>query len=140
MNGFRNILVPTDFGDPAARALELATLIASRFESKITLMHAFYVPPLAYANGIYVPMDDMIKEADRALADALAKLKTKYALAEAVLVSGLPWEQVLHVAKEQKCDLIAMGTHGRHGLSRIVLGSVAERIVRMSPVPVLTVG
>jgi nucleotide-binding universal stress UspA family protein len=139
MEGFKNILVPTDFGEPAVHALELATLLASRFESKITLLHAFYVPPLAYANGIYVPMDDMMREADKTLADALAKLKLKHPRAEAMLVSGLPWEQILRVAKEQKCDLITMGTHGRHGLSRIVLGSVAERIVRMSPVPVLTV-
>ncbi len=123
-----------------AHAVELATILASRFESKMTLLHVFYLPPLAYANGIYVPLDELMAEADRTLSNSVAKLKATYPRVEGLLVSGVPWERILSVAKEQKCDLIAMGTHGRRGFSRIVLGSVAERIVRMSPVPVLTVG
>jgi nucleotide-binding universal stress UspA family protein len=89
---------------------------------------------------MYVPMDDVMREADKTLAAALAKLKEKYPRAEAVFVSGPPWEQILRVAKEKGSDLIVMGTHGRRGLSRIVMGSVAERIVRMSPIAVLTTG
>jgi nucleotide-binding universal stress UspA family protein len=56
-----------------------------------------------------------------------------------VLAHGEPWKQILEIAKERMADIIVMGTHGRRGLSRVFLGSVAEKVVRLSPVPVMTV-
>jgi nucleotide-binding universal stress UspA family protein len=140
MQTFKNILVPTDFSEPAEQATELAILLAQKFDSKLTLLHAYEIPSYPYADGLYWPLDDLIREAKTTLDAALAKVKERYANVEAVLGSGNPFEQILTVAKDRSCDLIAMGTHGRRGLSRIFLGSVAERVVRLSPVPVLTVG
>jgi nucleotide-binding universal stress UspA family protein len=81
-----------------------------------------------------------MKEAQIALDRALEKTRATFPRAESVLVRGDPCEGILHVARERNADLIVMGTHGRRGLSRAFLGSVAERVVRTSPTPVLTVG
>jgi nucleotide-binding universal stress UspA family protein len=146
MTTFKHLLVPTDFGDAAARALDLAISLAAPSEARITLLHSSWIPPLAYAGldagGMYWPTDELAKAAKKELEAAvtLAKTKANYPRIEPVLVSGLPWERILSTAKERGADLIVMGTHGRHGLAHTFLGSVAEKVVRLSPIPVLTVG
>ncbi len=142
MAAFKHILVPIDFGETSNRALEMALELAVKFDAELTLYHASWLPPAsyaAYAEGLYWPTDEMAREAKKELDAAVAKAKARYPKTDAVLGSGEPWQQVLNVAKERDVDLIVMGTHGRRGLSRVFLGSVAEKIVRLSPVPVLTV-
>src|ERR1700732_872044 len=77
MTPFKHILVPTDFGEPAERALDLALGLASQFESKVTLLHASWLPPLAYAGyeGLSWPIDEMMAAAQKELDAALAKAK-----------------------------------------------------------------
>jgi nucleotide-binding universal stress UspA family protein len=146
MTAFKHLLVPTDFGEAAAHALDLATALAAPSEAKITLLHACWIPPMAYAGldagGMYWPTDELAKAAKKELEAAmtLAKTKGSYSRIEPLLVSGTPWEQILTAAKERGADLIVMGTNGRRGLAHALLGSVAEKVVRLSPIPVLTVG
>jgi nucleotide-binding universal stress UspA family protein len=135
---FRHILVPTDFGAASNRALDLALEMAEKFDAKLTLVHT-YEASAPYAEGLYWPADPLVSEARRALADAHRAVKARRPDADAVLGRGPAWEQTLEIARERGADLIVMGTHGRRGVSRALLGSQAERVVRLSPVPVLTV-
>jgi nucleotide-binding universal stress UspA family protein len=139
---FERILVATDFSDSSQQALELALRIAERFGSQLTLVHSWEAPNYSYAAGLQFPVD-VVAPIERAavarLAEATAELELRFPAAKSLLRSGVPWEEVLGAAAEIKADLIVMGTHGRRGLERALLGSVAEKVVRMSRVPVLTV-
>ena len=139
---FERILVATDFSDSAQQALEHALCIAEKFGSTLTLVHSWEAPNYSYAAALYLPVD-VISAIERAavarLEEATAQLRLRFPAAQSRLRSGVPWEEVLRAATELKADLIVMGTHGRRGLERALLGSVAEKIVRMSKVPVLTV-
>ncbi|MBS2018864.1 MAG: universal stress protein [Deltaproteobacteria bacterium] len=137
---FRHILVPTDFGDASARARDIALELARRFDARVTLLHVWTVPNAAYAEGLSWPTEDLEAAAQRALDAELATAAKIRPGTQAKLRVGLAWERILESAKEIGADLIVMGTHGRRGISRLVIGSVAEKLVRLSPVPVLTVG
>jgi nucleotide-binding universal stress UspA family protein len=143
MKQFQHVLVATDFGQAADRALDVAVDVASRFGAKITLLHVGWVPPVEY-NSMRIPWpsDELALAAKSHLDGAVvaAKTKTGYSNIEGAIVVGLPWEQILSAARDRAVDLIVMGTNGRHGMSHFLLGSVAERVVRLSPIPVLTVG
>lgn len=142
MTTFKHILVPTDFGEPSDRAVDVAALMAAMFESRLTLLHASWLPPsayAAYAEGLYWPAEEVAKESQKALDAAVARAQKAYPKTESAVVKGEPWQAILDAAQERGCDLIVMGTHGRRGLSRMLIGSVAEKVVRLSPVPVLTV-
>jgi nucleotide-binding universal stress UspA family protein len=142
MTSFKQILVPIDFSEPADRALDVAIAIASKFDASLTLLHASWLPPSAYA--VYAaridwPTDEIAKAAQRALQTVVAETQKRYEKTDGVIVSGEPWQAILEGAKERHSDLIVMGTHGRRGVPRMLLGSVAEKVVRLSPVPVLTI-
>jgi nucleotide-binding universal stress UspA family protein len=141
MQNFKHILVPTDFHEASASALELAVSMAQTFGAKVTLLHVWEVP-------IYPYMDFMLNSelitrvedaAVKGLAEALETLQKTLPTAEGKLKTGTPWQEVVDAVSELGADLVIMGTHGRRGLSRLTLGSVAERVVRLAPVPVLTV-
>lgn len=139
---FKHILVPTDFGETSQHALDVAVSLAEIFEAQVTVLHASWVPPTAYSPytlGIYWPTDDMALAAKEELQVELARVKKRYPKIDGLVVTIEPLDAILAIAKERGIDLIVMGTHGRRGLSRVLLGSVAEKIVRLSPVPVLTV-
>jgi nucleotide-binding universal stress UspA family protein len=138
---FKHILVPTDFSETSENALDGALLIASKFGSKLTLMHAYTIPMdgYDYAQGLLWPIDDLARAAKKELDGVLARTKERLANVDGVIVCGDPASQILVVAKECGADLIVLGTHGRRGVSRLLLGSVAEKVVRTSPLPVLTV-
>jgi nucleotide-binding universal stress UspA family protein len=146
MRTIKNILVPMDFGEASKRALDYALGIASKFQAKVTIITSVYFEPLMYVDGIALPIDDITGAAQGALDNAvaaaqkLAQSMGNGVIVEGKMVKGEPWEQIIAQAKELPADLIAMGTHGRRGLARIFMGSVAEKVVRSSPIPVLTVG
>ncbi len=142
MTAFKHLLVPTDFGDASERALDVAIEIATKFDATITLLHATWLPPYyysAYAEGLAWPTDELEGAAGRELAAAVSRARARYPKVAGKLVPGEPWERILEAAQEDEADLIVMGTHGRRGVARAVLGSVAEKTVRMSPIPVLTI-
>lgn len=142
MTGFKHILVPTDFEEAANHALDMAVLLAQRFEAKVTVLHSTSLPSSAlpaYAAGIYFPTEEMLSAAQNELEATLSRAKARYPNIHGVVVQTEPYVAILEFAKENSADLIVMGTHGRRWLSRVFLGSVADRVVRFSPIPVLTV-
>jgi nucleotide-binding universal stress UspA family protein len=136
----KHILMSTDFSAASASALELAVELARAFDAKLTLLHIWELP-------IYPYMDFMLNSAviaevedaaTKGLARALAELQKTMPGAQSKLKTGLPWQGILEATEELGADLVVMGTHGRQGLSRMTLGSVAEKVVRQSKVPVMT--
>lgn len=141
MNPFQRILVPTDFSEPAERALDEAMALASKLGSQLILLHVSWCPPIAYNSFVEAPLwtaEELTRGAQDEFDKQLASAKQRYAKTEGVFVTGDPWTGILRTAEEVGADLIVMGTHGRRGLSHLLLGSVAEKIVRLSPIPVLT--
>jgi nucleotide-binding universal stress UspA family protein len=137
----KRILVPTDFGDGAAKALDVAVSLAKKYGASITLLHVYEIPVYPYP-GALVDFDFVtpIREAaQKELTAAFDALKLRGVEGRAELLFGVPWSAILDVAEHRKADLIVMGTHGRKGVMHALLGSVAEKVVRLSPVPVLTV-
>ena len=138
MDRFRHILAPVDFSEATRNGVDLAVDLAREFEASLTLLHVHEWP--AFASEI---PDDVTEQARagarRQLDERLAQVRTRLPNAEAIMREGVPWRVILDVANEIRADLMALSTHGRHGLQRILVGSVAEKIVRMAPIPLLTV-
>jgi nucleotide-binding universal stress UspA family protein len=140
----RHILVPVDFDETSDRALEVATSLAQQFGASITLLHVVDVPPYAYANfGAALPPPEMLgaleTHARQALDQRVRKIRPSVSGCKAVLATGVPWRQIVATISESGVDLVVIGTQRRRWLEHALLGSVAEKIVRMSPVPVLAV-
>jgi nucleotide-binding universal stress UspA family protein len=136
----KHILLPTDFADASASALELGVQLARTFDAKLTLLHVWELPVYPYMDFMLnsAVISDIEDAAANGLARALEELQKTMPAAHSKLKTGVPWQGILEAAQEVGADLIVMGTHGRHGLSRLTLGSVAEKVVRLSKVPVLT--
>ena len=142
MKEIRHVLVGTDFDEGSTAALEAALAMARAFRARLTLVHVVAPPPSAYAlyaEGLSWPADEMNVQAERVLAVALEKARAVHPEVAGSLRLGAPWEEIVRAASELDAQLVIVGTHGRKGLSRVLLGSVAEKVVRTSPVPVLTV-
>lgn len=141
MKDIHHILVPTDFDQASNEAIELATSLAQAFGAKITLLHVWQIPIYPYMD--FTLNSDLITRIEAAaterLGAGLKNLKQILPDSESMLKMGLPWQEILDAIANRKPDLVVMGTHGRRGLTHAFLGSVAERIVRLSPTPVLTV-
>jgi nucleotide-binding universal stress UspA family protein len=140
------ILVPVDFSPHADRAYRYATMLAQRLGATLELVHVVEDPfvTAGWNAEVYVPTAGELLEGLLANAEQrLATLKTSAAalglVARAVVIVGRPAHAIVERAQQSRCDLIVMGTHGRRGLSHIVMGSVAEHVVRAAPCPVLTV-
>jgi nucleotide-binding universal stress UspA family protein len=142
MGAFRHVLVATDFSDCSSEAIDVAIELARRYDAALTLLHVYEVPSYAYGEMVYAPIDFVtpIREAaEKSLKSAHAELAQRFPGAKSVLRAGAAWEQIVGAVQELKADLVVVGTHGRRGLSHALLGSVAERVVQRSLVPVLTV-
>jgi nucleotide-binding universal stress UspA family protein len=138
MTPFRRILVPTDFEESAGRAVDFAIDLARAFDGTITLAHVYTIPTV-YTEGFSWPIEGLEESAKKALDAEVARAREKLPRIDGVLAAGVPWEEILSIAKKTNAEAIVMGTHGRRGLPRLWLGSVAERVVRMSPLPVVIV-
>jgi nucleotide-binding universal stress UspA family protein len=133
------IVVPTDFGEHAEQAVKVAATFAVAFGAKLTLLHIVHLPEYAYDQRTAQSLDDLLPRAQDALDQAVARARSHCSDVEGVLAQGRPWESILRFARERGADLIVMGTHGRRGVPRALLGSVAEKVLRSSPVPVVVV-
>jgi nucleotide-binding universal stress UspA family protein len=137
---FKHILVPTDFGEPAERALDVAIELAKKFDSRVSILHVYPVfVSMVYGDGLPWPAEQIAAGAQKTLEGYTAKAKARYSGCESILRPGITSDQILTVAGQSNADVIVMGTHGRHGMPRFMLGSTAERVVRTSPIPVMTV-
>jgi len=143
MAPFRHVLVATDFSECSNAALETGIELASRYGAALTLVHVFSLPVYPYMDIVPMAIDIQTparEAASEELQKALATARAHLPSAQAVLKEdGATWEQILATAREAHADLIVLGTHGRTGVSHALIGSVAERVVRHSHVPVLTI-
>lgn len=141
MQNFRHILVTTDFEASSTSALTAAVDLARVLGARLTVLHVWEIPIYPYMD--FMLNSEMISSVeDRAtkrLQKALDDVHRAVPEATSKLKNGLPWQGILDAITEESPDLVVMGTHGRRGLSHALLGSVAEKVVRLSPVPVLTV-
>jgi nucleotide-binding universal stress UspA family protein len=138
---FQHLLVPVDFGESMQPGIDLAVGLARKLDARITLLNAFDLTPFTTMTPFAPPIDvePLIAASEKELKGVLAKVTAEWPKSDAVLRRGSPYDVILEVAKVRECDLIVIGTHGRRGVARVLLGSVAEKIVRLSTVPVLTV-
>src|ERR1035437_3371317 len=132
------ILVATDFSPYASNALEWARSLAGAFGAKLVLLHVIDVFSLAVTGGVRAgidPLSILSKEAHQ----CMGELKTLIPDAQTDVREASPPAAIVEVALELNCQMIVMGTHGRSGLEHLLMGSVAEYVVRHSKVPVLIV-
>jgi nucleotide-binding universal stress UspA family protein len=139
----RKILVATDFGELSEAVCSIGLDLAQRFDVPLVVMHA-YVPESPGYSGVplLLPADyrELVENAARATLEREAvPLRGKGVDISTVLHVGAPAERILEAANALDVGLIVVGTHGRRGLPRALLGSVAEKVVRLSPVPVLSI-
>ncbi len=139
-----HVLIPTDFSDTAEAAAQYGCELAARLGARVTLLNVFSPGIVALPDAVYAPTEDeleMLAHAARSHLSALAYGLTRAGLhIDVVAVAGVPSEAIGEWAGAHGVGLIVIGTHGRRGLAHALLGSVAERVVRTAPCPVLTVG
>lgn len=140
---YKRILVPIDGSATAGKALATALQMAKESGGQLSVVHD--LDDLSFAVNVQyagVMMQAAREEADRVLAEALAAARAAGVSAETRLVGGPGrrlGETIAEEAKRWNADLIVVGTHGRRGISRAILGSGAEQVIRLAPVPVLVV-
>jgi nucleotide-binding universal stress UspA family protein len=141
---WKRILCPIDFSDASRAALEVAADLAKRYGAMVALFHAYPVPGYTFPDGSFVASSKMLEELS---GQANRHMEEWKGLAQGMGIShvevataiGEPAHEILAFARAQQADLVVIGTHGRTGLQHALMGSVAERVVRRSTCPVLTV-
>ncbi|MBI5853955.1 MAG: universal stress protein [Nitrospirae bacterium] len=137
----RKLLVPVDFSDCSLEAVEYVANLAAQFSASVTLLHV--LEPVAYGlDFTLVHADDPARTKIRIqgqMAEMAAALQQKKVTSASQVIGGLPIDGILRSAEALSSDLIVMGTHGRRGVSHLLLGSVVEGVVRRAPCPVLAV-
>ncbi len=140
------ILCPTDFSENSEHAMKYALTLATLSKAELLLFHV--VEPISYPQSteLFEPVVDEISltmkmEAafQKQLEDQVAALKNEYPRISGKIVTGTTFLEIIQAARDEGVDMIVMGTHGRTGLAHVLIGSVAERVVREAPCPVLTV-
>jgi len=139
----KNILVPTDLSAGAEEALDYACELATHFGSTVHLLNVISIPALGVPElGVAMAstvIDSIVRDNEQAMTALAQKMCVKANLGQVLLRTGDARDVIINTARELGIDLIVMGTHGRRGVSRALLGSVTETVVRAAPCPVLTV-
>ncbi len=137
------LLVPIDFSDCTNGLVDQATELAARTGGSVTLLHAIQAPPGlgdAPLDGDARTADELLTGESRALLDRFAmRARARGVRATCITRAGAPEEVILAAATECEADMIMMGTHGRRGVQRMLLGSIAEQVIRRAEIPVITV-
>jgi nucleotide-binding universal stress UspA family protein len=141
MKPIKKILVPTDFSIYSDQAMQYAAMLAMAFKARIQLIHV--IEPLTYSVtdtlkvvNHFVGLKTIAKSL---LENTRKKFQKKGLRVETDLLTGVVYRQILDKARRIEADVIVMGTHGRTGAEHFLLGSVAEKVVRLAPCPVVTV-
>ncbi len=144
MKHFKKILLATDFSDCSEKASEYAVSLVKMYNSSLTVLHIINEP--VDLRGFYVPhisfeqLEKEIETGAGAMLEKFCKENLKEIEGyETLLVTGVPYEEIIRIASETDASLIVIGTHGRTGLDHLIFGSTAERVVRSAPCPVMTV-
>jgi len=138
----KNILVPVDYSETAEHALAYAVELAIGLHARVHVVSAWEMPNIGLPDGLVVATADIVGRIVDAVQDHLRELEKKYKARVDIrteLVQGDPRDAILTAVERIGADLVVMGTHGRRGVARALMGSVAESVVRSCPVPVLTV-
>lgn len=137
----RTILVPTDFSEGSQAAIEYARMMAKAFGARIIVMHVIESVTYLMTESLqWVDVYSRVQTAvEPVLAELVDELEQRGVAASSRLVQGAADEDIVAEARKAGVDLIIMGTHGRRGMRHLLTGSVAERVVRTAPCPVLTV-
>ena len=141
---FKTILFATDFSPSSEHAFKYALSLARKFESRLGIIHVINEP--VDLRGFYVPhisFDQLEAEIEQGALKLMAEFCTRnaggYPGIETFVVPGIPYDEIIKKAGELSADLVVVGTHGRTGLDHVLFGSTAEKVVRKSPVPVMTI-
>jgi nucleotide-binding universal stress UspA family protein len=141
---WKRICCPVDFSDASRAAMEVAADLARRFGAELVLFHAYPVPGYTFPDGSVVASPKMLQD----LADGAERHLESWRLeaepiaarpVRIVKVAGEPASEIVAFARDERIDLLVLGTHGRSGLEHALMGSIAERVVRRARCPVLTV-
>ena len=143
MPSIKKILAPIDFSEVSNRALDYAVDLAAQVKASVSVVHVYEIPIYTFPEGAYITPPDvaagLADKAQKSLDAAVSARRDRGVEISGTLTNGSPREEILRLAKEGHADLIVMGTHGRRGLPRAIMGSVAERVLRTSEIPVLTI-
>ena len=141
---FYRVIVPTDFSSGSEEALALAIRLGSVAGSELVLLHVLVQAPLFSEGTLGATRTRDVYGAARRWAEEhleewAARARTAGVPARTALRTGVPFREIVDAATDERADLIVMGTHGRGGINRALLGSVTDRVIRLAPCPVLTV-
>lgn len=144
MSDFKSVLFATDFSESSDHAFEYAHTVAKCFGARLLVLHV--INELVDLRGFYVPHisidkleEEMAESAHKMMAQFIETHAQGYAPLESIVSPGIPYDEILKKAEEESADLIVLGTHGRTGLDHVLFGSTAEKVVRKSPIPVMTI-
>lgn len=144
MKDFSTILVAVDFSDSSDNAFQMALALADKFSAQLIILHVINEP--IDLRGFYVPhisfekLEEEIEQGAKKLMESFCRQHIDtFENHEPLIVPGLPHDEIIKQASIHGADLIVLGTHGRTGLDHVLFGSTAEKVVRKSSVPVLTV-
>ncbi|MBT3748863.1 MAG: universal stress protein [Bacteroidetes bacterium] len=142
MISLKNVLCPIDHSDCSKEALKYAVTLAMRDKAKLLLLHIIDIR--SFSEGLEamskpLPDEETLEQLRAKLLDCIPEEIRDDMDVEAIVAQGIPFAEIISTAKEKKIDMIVIGSHGRTGLSHMMLGSVSEKVVRKAPCPVLTV-
>ncbi len=144
MKKFKTILFATDFSESSDHAFQYAYSLADCFSAKLVILHIISEP--VDLRGFYVPhisFDKLEEEIEQGAQKLMEQFERRH-LGDfknyvSIVSPGIPYDEIIKHAGNEGADLIVMGTHGRTGLDHVLFGSTAEKVVRKSPVPVMTI-
>jgi nucleotide-binding universal stress UspA family protein len=139
----KRILVPTDFSESAKHALTYGLSFAREYGAELILVHVVETLTVGYASDLFpVPMAEVFDEisgyAKTEIGKLAAEIRQKEVSVREMVVQGKPSAEIVRIAKDEKVDIIVLGTHGKGMLDQALFGSTAERVIRKAPCPVLT--
>ncbi|OHB89473.1 MAG: hypothetical protein A3D13_04550 [Planctomycetes bacterium RIFCSPHIGHO2_02_FULL_40_12] len=138
----KKILCPIDHSDCSKEALRYAVSFAMKDEAKLYLLHVIDIRSFDEsidAMSKQIPDDETLKQLKTKLLDCIPEEIRSDMDVEAIVVQGIPFAEIISTARKKNIDMVVIGSHGRTGLAHVLIGSVAEKVVRKAPCPVLTV-
>ena len=144
MKEFNRILYPVDLSEPSAKIVPYVQSVAQKFGSQIHILFAARI--FDHFASMYVPLPsiskfekELIEGSEKRLYEFVDEHFSEFPQTKTAVVAGDASEEIINYIQEHKIDLVIMATHGRKGMDKIIFGSVAERVVKTSPVPVMVV-
>ncbi len=146
MDMFSTILCPTDFSEASFHALRVAQDLARHFGGELLVVHIVEpIPPVPVdTNGsirfdVFQYEDELMASAEKLLAETLSRHLSSEVKVRSMVAGGVPWEEIVRIASDEKASLVVIATHGRAGWKHLLFGSVTEKVIRVAPCPVLVI-